>query len=84
MTHRRGRWPKCVLLPLWLLITFADAPLTAGQPIRSVHVTQLRTALDEARAAAVLGGLSYTDPTITGGVTTMKGAHIIELRNGVQ
>ncbi len=52
--------------------------------IKRVHVTALRTALDAARSAIGLAAISYTDPTITAGVTVMKAAHLTELRAGTQ
>ncbi len=64
--------------------TFTDPALNAGTAIKAVHVTELRTALDQARAALGISSLVYTDPTITPGVTTLKAAHITELRNGVK
>jgi hypothetical protein len=98
--------------------TFADSPLNAGTRVQAVHVTQLRTAVNAMRRAAVLGdqiftdttpvqikalhitqlrtaldearsklGLppaAYTDSTLTSGVTTLKAAHITDLRNGVK
>jgi hypothetical protein len=63
---------------------FTDSPLTAGASIKAVHITQLRTALDQARAAIGVPVVAYTDPTITPGVTTLKAAHVTDLRNGVK
>jgi hypothetical protein len=63
---------------------FADSPLTVGTPIRALHVMQLRTALDQARATLGLPAMIYTDPTLTIGVTTLKAAHMTDLRNGVK
>ena len=63
---------------------FGDPDLAGGMPIKTVHVTDLRSALDEARAAIGLPALTYTDPTIVGGVTGIKAAHITELRDGVK
>lgn len=44
----------------------------------------MRTALDAARSAIGLTALSYTDGTITAGVTRVKAARISDLRNGVK
>jgi hypothetical protein len=63
--------------------SFTDASL-AGVPMKVIHITQLRTALDAARAAIGLPAMSYTNPTITGGSTAVKAAHITDLRNGVK
>jgi len=59
---------------------FEDPGLGAGTAIRAVHLTQLRTALTEAYAAAQLPAPLFTDPQITPGVTTIKAAHITEIR----
>lgn len=53
-----------------------DDPLNAGTAIEAAHLTQLRTALDQARAALGLSPLAYTDPAITAGSTIVKTAHI--------
>jgi Arc/MetJ family transcription regulator len=63
--------------------TFTDALLTATA-IRAVHITELRSALDAARAILGLSAINYIDPTITAGVTTLKTAHIQDLRDGVK
>jgi RHS repeat-associated protein len=43
----------------------------------------MRARLDEARSALGLPAASYTDPTLTAGVTTVKAVHIQELRQRV-
>jgi hypothetical protein len=63
---------------------FTDDPLTTATPIKTTHLTQLRTALDQARAALSLSTLAYTDPTLTANVTPVKAAHVNDLRNGVK
>jgi hypothetical protein len=57
---------------------FTDDPLSAGvTPIKAVHLTELRTAIDTLRGRAGLGPGTYaTDPTITAGVTPVKAAHL--------
>lgn len=64
--------------------SFTDPTLTTSTFIKAVHLSDLRTALDQARATIGVSALSYTNPTITVGATTIKAAHINELRNGVQ
>ncbi len=64
--------------------SFTDPTLTTSTLIKAVHLSELRTALDQARIAIGLSALSYTNPTITIGATTIKAAHINELRNGVK
>jgi hypothetical protein len=58
----------------------ADVTIGAGLPVRATHITSLRTALNEARAAIGLPALTFTDATLT----TIKAAHVQELRNGVK
>jgi glycosyl hydrolase family 44 len=64
--------------------SFTDPTLTTSTLIKAVHITELRTALDQARATLALSALSYTNPTLTIGVTTLKAAHVTELRDGVK
>ncbi len=63
--------------------SFTDASLT-GVAAKAVHIQELRTALSQARTALGLGAVTFTNPTLTPGSTTIKAAHINELRNGVQ
>ena len=59
------------------------ATLTPGvTTIKSVHVTQLRTALSEAYAAAGRPSPTYTDAGLVAGYS-IKAAHINELRDAV-
>ena len=64
-------------------VSFTDPTVTA-LTIKRVHVVELRTALDAARSAIGLSALTYTDSTITTGSTTIKAAHVSELRAGTQ
>ncbi len=65
-------------------ITFnAPAPASSGT-IRRQHLLDLRTGLDTARGVLGLSAIAYTDPTITAGSTTVKAAHVTELRDGVK
>lgn len=57
---------------------FTNDPLTAGSPIRAIHVTQLRTAVDAVRAAAGLQPASYTHPAAAGSL--IRRSQITELR----
>jgi hypothetical protein len=63
---------------------FSDAGLAAGTSIKASHINELRLALDQARSAIGLSALGYTDLTITVGVTTVKLAHVKDLRDGVK
>jgi len=64
--------------------SFTDATLTTGTKIKAVHITDLRTALDAARSTLLLSALAYTDPTLTVHATSVKAAHLQELRTGVK
>lgn len=61
----------------------APAP-ASGVSVRRQHVLDLRNALGPARTALGLPAVSYADPTITAGVTSIKAAHITDLRSGVR
>jgi len=58
---------------------FTDATLI-GKPIKAVHLTELRTALAEARTALGLPAVSYTQPTLTPHVTAVKRADVQEIK----
>lgn len=58
--------------------------INAGTTIQRVHLVEIRSVLDAVRAALGLTPINYTDPTITAGSTKVKGAHITELRTGMQ
>jgi hypothetical protein len=63
---------------------FADLTLSPGlTAVRAVHVTDLRAALDDARNQLMLPAVNYSE-AITAGSTTIRVAHIVELRDGVK
>jgi hypothetical protein len=65
-------------------ITFTDNPLTVGTtPVRAVHMTELRQAVNAVRAAANLSAATWTDATLTVGTTTIRAVHITELRTNL-
>jgi photosystem II stability/assembly factor-like uncharacterized protein len=64
--------------------SFTDPTLSSSIFIQRVHITELRAALDAARSALGLPAISYAEPTITVGSTTVKAAHVNELRQGVK
>jgi glucose/arabinose dehydrogenase len=59
---------------------FTDDPLAAGTFIRKIHITELRSRIDAARAARGLGAFPWTDQTLTAGSTVVHAVHITELR----
>jgi len=64
--------------------TFTDDPLAAySTPIKAVHLTELRTAIDRARAARGLASFSWTDPTLSPGSTRIRAIHLTELRTAL-
>jgi hypothetical protein len=61
-------------------ITFTDNPLTVGTtPVKAVHMTELRQAVNAVRAAANLSAATWTDPTLSTSVL-IKAVHVTELR----
>ena len=62
----------------------ADGTIASGAAVKAQHILDLRLGLNEARSVLGLSAVAYTDPTITVGVTTIKAAHVTELRNGVR
>jgi len=62
--------------------TFTDT-LTAGVFIKVIHITELRSNLDEARSALSLTVVPYTVLVKEAGAT-VKAAHIQDLRAGVK
>ena len=61
---------------------FTDASLS-GVFIKTVHITELRTLINDVRVAKGLEGFSWTDPTLTVGSTSVRAVHIQELRTAL-
>jgi hypothetical protein len=73
-----SNWRQSVAAP-----TFTDDPLVAGGTlVREVHVTELRTAINNYRAQASLGAYGWGS-TITAGTTAISAAQISELRTAL-
>jgi Ig-like domain CHU_C associated len=67
----------------WSAILPAGVPAPApGAWIQADHILSLRAAMNGARGNLGFPGLSYTDPTLAGGLIRI--VHQIELRGGVQ
>lgn len=64
-------------------MTFTD-PTLDSVVIRTVHLVQIRSALDGARSGLGLSQLSYTDPFLTGGSTPVRALHLQEILNSVK
>ena len=63
-------------------IVFSDDPLGAGTIAKTLHIDELRTAVNAMRAAAGLGAATFTDATL-GATTPIKAVHINELRSAL-
>jgi hypothetical protein len=64
-------------------VIFADDPLVVGMTgVKSVHVTQLRTAVNAVRILAGAGAASFTDPDLGTSIFVRK-IHMDELRTAL-
>lgn len=62
---------------------FSDDPLSAdASTIKAVHITELRSRIDLARAALLLGPYPYADAIVTG-TTLINAQHIVDLRTAL-
>jgi uncharacterized repeat protein (TIGR01451 family) len=63
-------------------LLFTDDPLTAGvTPVKAMHFTELRTAIDAVRTAAGLGAATYTNAITAGG--QVKAIDVSEMRSAL-
>ena len=62
---------------------WTDAPLTAGMTAATTHVTDLRTALQQAYTSAGDPSPTFTEPSLVPGNTVIKAVHLHELRDAV-
>jgi hypothetical protein len=64
--------------------TFTNDPILRGStPIKAVHVTELRTTINTARARVGLPAPNYTNAEIVPGVTPVRRVHLLELRTAL-
>jgi hypothetical protein len=62
------------------LSRFSDQPLFPQiTPVRTFHITELRTAVDTLRAHYALGAFTWTDASLMNG-SVVKAVHVSELR----
>ena len=72
-----SNWRQSVLTP-----SFTDDPLVVGGTVvRAVHITELRTAINNYRALANLGAYGWASNIAAG--TTVAAAHVAELRTAL-
>ncbi len=67
----------------WPALSFTDGSLS-GAVVKRIHLIELRNGVDGVRAGVGLSGVGYTDPTVTANSTTIKAAHVLDLRGGLQ
>jgi hypothetical protein len=51
--------------------------------MKAAHITELRSAINAARARNALAAAVWTDPTLSAGATMIKAVHILELRTAL-
>ena len=54
------------------------------QTVRAAHIVELRTAINEARAALLLPTLTFTDTTLPAGIKGIRAVHFEELRGAMR
>lgn len=64
--------------------SFTDPSVATGGSIKAVHFTEMRNALNQARAPLGVGTVTFTDATLNAGATSVRAAHVTDLRNGVK
>ena len=63
---------------------FTDYPIVAqSTSVKSVHITELRAAINSKRTTRGLAAFAWTDPTLTTGSTPVKAIHLTELRTAL-
>jgi hypothetical protein len=69
---------------LTVLSPFTDDPLTPGvTPIKAVHVSELRSLIDQQRVRFGLSPFAWTDATLAAGTTPVRAVHVAELRTAL-
>lgn len=64
-------------------VVLTDGTIVQGStPVKAVHITQLRSAVNLVRAVAGLGNATWTDSLMVG-VTSVRAVHIQELRDNL-
>jgi len=60
--------------------TLTDDPLPLGAPVKAIHFTELGQVINTLRLRNNLATVSYTDSTLTSGVTQAREVHLTDLR----
>jgi len=63
-------------------VPFTDTITPGSTPVKALHFTELRVAVNAVRFLAGLGAASFTDGTLTSS-TTIKAVHLTELRSAL-
>ncbi|PYM92880.1 MAG: hypothetical protein DME04_13985 [Candidatus Rokuibacteriota bacterium] len=70
-------------LTITLTLRFTDDPLLPGTPIKAVHFTELRSAVDNVRLAVGLATFEWTDPILAPEVTPARVVYLTDLRTAL-
>ena len=64
--------------------TFTDPTLSSGvTPVRTQHISELRTRVQALRSRFGLTTYSFTDPTLSAGTTPIRAVHLTQLRQAL-
>jgi len=61
----------------------ADPLLAASIPVKAIHFTELRDAINIVRLTCGLGDFAWTDPMLIPGITSINAIHLTELRTAL-
>jgi hypothetical protein len=63
---------------------FTDNSLVSTEtPVRRIHLVELRSRINAARAAHGLAAFSFTDAALESGVTVVRAVHVTDLREAL-
>jgi hypothetical protein len=64
-------------------LSFTDYPLQTGMVLKAVHITELRSRVNDLRVRCGIDAFAFTDPTLTPAVTVARAVHVLELRTAL-